>query len=301
MLSVVLPALLVAQVVVLSACSKEEKPDDGAPTGQVEEPAGDGKPKTRIPMEWVRVPAGTFTMGSDRDGYEKPAHKVQITKDFWIGKYEVTFGQYVQFLRYLYKNDMAAYKKHKGWGTKTSFDNYEGMSDDQPVIMVNWHDAMAFCKWLSASSEVEITLPTEAQWEYACKAGSAEAFGLGPGGTQITDANLGDYAWYKANSAVDGKNQSHGVGTTKYPNKFGIYDMHGNVAEWVLDKYTEYMAEEQVDPCMRPEKVKKYVYRGGAAHYDAPFCTSSFRCDEYPVYRGFKVGFRVVAPVVEGK
>jgi len=162
--------------------------------------------------EMVQIPGGTFQMGSS-DGYddEKPVHTVTV-KSFAMGKYEVTFEEYDKFCE--------ATKREKpsdlGRGKR-------------PVINVNWDDAKAYIKWLSEQTGKDYRLPTEAQWEYACRAGSVGKYSFGD------DANqLGSYGWYDKNS----DSKTHPVGE-KQSNKFGLYDMHGNVWEWLEDVWHE--------------------------------------------------------------
>jgi len=162
-----------------------------------------------IGMKLVEIPSGEFMMGSD-DGNpdERPIHRVVISQDFWIGIYEVTQAQYKAVMD---KNP----SKFQG--------------DDLPVETVSWHDAERFCRRLSQMEGRLYRLPTEAEWEYTCRAGSTAKFCFGD-----DSSALGDYAWYTGNY----DSQTHSVGQ-RLPNAFGLHDMHGNVLEWCQDRYDD--------------------------------------------------------------
>lgn len=162
--------------------------------------------------EMVQIPAGTFQMGSnDGDGDEKPVHTVSV-KSFALGKYEVTFEEYDKFCEATGREKPS----DSGWGR-----------GKRPVVNVNWNDAKAYVKWLSEQTGKDYRLPTEAQWEYGCRAGSTGKYSFGDNVNQ-----LGNYGWYDSNSG----SKTHPVGE-KQPNKFGLYDMHGNVWEWLEDTW----------------------------------------------------------------
>jgi len=164
--------------------------------------------------EFVHIPGGTFQMGSnDGNNDEKPVHTVTV-KSFAMGKYEVTFEEYDKFCDATGRNKL----DDNGWGR-----------GKRPVINVSWNDAKAYVKWLSEQTGKDYRLPSEAQWEYACRAGSAGKYSFGDDMNQ-----LGDYGWYGKNS----DSKTHPVGE-KQPNKFGLYDIHGNVWEWLEDVWHE--------------------------------------------------------------
>ncbi len=173
-----------------------------------------------IGMKMVLIPAGEFTMGSndneDSDN-EKPPHRVRITKPFYLGQFHVTVGQYRQFV------EQSGYTPSvlvAGVSWKTAFPS---QPDDCPVVNVSWNDAQAFCDWLSKKEGKAYRLPTEAEWEYACRAGTQAKWSFGD-----DEGKLGDYAWFSGNS----RSHTHPVGQKK-PNAWGLYDMLGNACEWV--------------------------------------------------------------------
>ena len=230
-----------------------------------------------IGMKLVLIPKGTFMMGSpeseqDRDDDEKQ-HKVTISKDYYLGVYEVTQAQY-----------------EKVMGTNPSYfqgNKIEGSSSNHPVDRVSWEDAVVFCKKLSDLPEEKkagrvYRLPTEAEWEYACRAGSKSAYSFGE-----SSKSLGDYAWFVGNS----KYQTHAVGEKK-ANAWGLYDMHGNVVEWCSDWYGEYPKVAVSDPT-GPKEGSYRVLRGGGWRYEAANCRSAIRGRLSPDDRNRSLGFRV--------
>lgn len=215
-----------------------------------------------IGMEFVLIKAGSFMMGSpDSEGsdYEHPIHKVTITKNFYMGRYQVTQEQY-----------------EKVMGTTTS--EFKGRRN--PVENVSWEDVFRFCQRLTEIErksgklkEGRYRLPTEAQWEYCCRAGSTGKYCFGN-----DEQELWDYAWYNLNS--DGK--THPVGE-KQPNAWGLYDMHGNVWEWCSDWHGEYPKGDVTDP-MGPDNGKGKVSRGGSRRYSPNHLRSAFRFGYDPSY-----------------
>jgi len=222
-------------------------------------------------MEFVRIPAGEFMMGSPvgeagRRDNEGPQHQVKIAEPFYMSITEVTQQQYIQIM-----------------GANPSY--FKGA--DNPVEMVSWNDAMEFCRKLSKKTGREITLPTEAQWEYACRAGTDTRFSLGE-----DDQLLESYCWYGVNS----DRKSHPVATKK-PNAWGLYDMHGNVQEWCSDRFDNhyYADSPSVDPKgpSNGEPVLR-VFRGGSHPYVSDSCRSATRRGSVPDDFGGVIGFRVV-------
>ena len=234
-----------------------------------------------LAMSMVWCPAGTFTMGSPsgevgRDS-DETQHSVTISHGFWIGKYEVTQAQYRAVMG---SNPASGY----------------GVGDNYPVYYVSWYDAMEFCQKLTEIERAAgrlpesyaYTLPTEAQWEYACRAGTTTAFNNGtniPTEEQGWGAcpNLDPVAWYWYNAGTY-EYTSHPVGQKK-PNAWGIYDMHGNVYEWCLDWYPGYEGSYR-------------VLRGGSWYCYACFCRSAYRDYGDPSNGSFR-GFRVALSLVQ--
>lgn len=215
-------------------------------------------------MEFVLIPEGTFIMGSaNGEADERPTHQVRISKPFYIGKYEVTQAQW-----------------QKVMGNNPSL--FQG-SPDLPVEQVWWSDIQDFIRKLNAMEGGQhYRLPTEAEWEYAARAGTSTAFSFGDDATE-----LDKYGWYKENSG----RKTHPVGQLK-PNPWGLYDMHGNVMEWVQDWYGKYPSESVTDP-QGPSSGTHRMRRGGAWNYAASFCRSANR---YSVagFRDDFLGFRLV-------
>ncbi|MDA0841450.1 MAG: formylglycine-generating enzyme family protein, partial [Planctomycetota bacterium] len=224
--------------------------------------------KNSIGMELILIPAGEFEMGSpanekDRDENEVQ-HTVKITKPFFMSRTEVTQGQYEAVM-----------------GKNPS--DFKGK--DLPVESVSWEEAVEFSKKLSDKERKAYRLPTEAEWEYACRAGTKTIFSFGD-----SDKNLGDYAWQSGNST----GTTHVVGQKK-PNSWGLYDMHGNVWEWCSDWYGDYYSKTIVDPT-GPTAGEGRVLRGGSWLSSAGYCRSAFRSGYGPGGRDGILGFRVALP-----
>jgi formylglycine-generating enzyme required for sulfatase activity len=215
-----------------------------------------------IGMQFKLIPAGTFEMGEGKE-----AHAVALTQPFHLGVYEATQEQY-----------------EKVTGTNPS--KFKGPQN--PVEQVSWDDAVEFCRKLSGSPAEKAAgyvyrLPTEAEWEYACRAGTTTKYSFGD-----SDSELGDYAWYDENS---GKT-THPVGGKK-PNGWGLYDMHGNVWEWCQDWHGDYPSRSVTDPTGAASGSLR-VYRGGSWHYISGLCRSAYRSGTAPDYRYHFLGFRVL-------
>ncbi len=221
-----------------------------------------------VPLEMEYIPAGTFMMGSPESQEERSddekLHPVTISKPFYLGKYPVTQAQMRAVM-----------------GVNPS----QSKGDNLPVEQVSWDDCQEFLKKLNQNAKnVTFRLPTEAEWEYACRAGSTSAYGYGN-----NPDSLGDYAWYEDNSG----NTTHQVGQKK-PNAWGLYDMHGNVWEWCNDWYGDYATGAISDPT-GPQKGSRRVYRGGGWSGPAGFCRSADRGGVIPGNRYSNLGFRVSA------
>ncbi|MEN8217008.1 MAG: formylglycine-generating enzyme family protein [Pseudomonadota bacterium] len=238
-----------------------------------------------IGMKFKLIKAGKFQMGSEK-GYdhEKPVHTVEITKDFYMGIYQVTVGQYKKYAR-----RQAVFFKKRGY-----FDpKYNKQGDNAAVTSVSWEDAQKFISWLNKKEGGKhYRLPTEAEWEYAARAGTTTEYSFGD------DASLlGEYAWYKANAYDVGEKYAHVVGQKK-PNPWGLYDMHGNVWEWVADIYSSsYYSESDIyiDPTGPSTGGGSYrVARGGSWLAPAPYCRAAIRSFSPPGYRHDLLGFRLL-------
>ena len=214
-------------------------------------------------MEFVRVPAGEFLMGSERENVffdEKPVTQVRISQGFWLGKYEVTQAEWQAVM-----------------GSNPS--RFDECGPTCPVENVSWEDTQEFIRRLNAAmGEERYRLPTEAEWEYAARAGtSGDRYG-----------NLDAIAWYDGNSG----DRTHPVGR-KAPNALGLYDMLGNVWEWVEDRLGEYPGGEVTDP-QGPASGSGRVARGGGWGGDAGYCRASYRFGISPGYRRLNLGFRLL-------
>ncbi|MBT3199987.1 MAG: SUMF1/EgtB/PvdO family nonheme iron enzyme [Phycisphaerales bacterium] len=246
-------------------------------------PAPPAKPKTltldlgkNVTMKLVRIPAGKFVMGTpaavkQRRQAERPAHAVTISKPFYMGVYEVTQTQYQAV-------------------TGVNRSKFKGPQD--PVGVVSWQEAEAFCKAVSKKTGRNVHLPSEAQWEYACRAGTTTCYSFGQ-----SDKDLAAYGWCKDNA--DGR--THPVGRKK-PNAFGLYDMHGNVMEWCYDWYDSgfYAKAKNVDPVNIKDSGRR-VLRGGSilsrrttASADMFHARSAIRSYTTPSNAYYFIGFRVV-------
>ncbi len=235
------------------------------------EPNAAGNSETNtLGMEFKLIPAGTFMMGSPENEEDRlddeQQHEVTITRDYYMGVTEVTQSQWQQVM-----------------GT-TPWKGQKNVEEgkDNPATYISWNDAAEFCRKLSEQEGRTYRLPTEAEWEYACRAGSDTAYSSGD-----EAESLGDYAWISNNS--DG--QVHSVGQKK-PNALGLHDMHGNVIEWCADVYSAYPRETVADPVGPPEGSER-VIRGGSWVVGAGICRSAFRSDLVPLHRGKFVGFRL--------
>jgi len=246
-----------------------------------------------IGMEFVRIKSGNFLMGNDAklpeeltegkphtargDFDERPVHRVTISQSFYIGIHEVTNAQYEQFD-----------PKHGNLRGKLGFSS----ADDEAVVFVSWHDAVNFCEWLSEKDNLPYRLPTEAEWEYACRAGSTTAFHVGDSLPKEFHKYVGR-SWFPD---PDRHHKDEVVSLTvgqNIPNAWGIYDMHGNVEEWCYDWYSTYEAGDQVDPVGRGDGDFR-VTRGGSHSTELYYLRSANRMGTLPEDKSWLIGFRVV-------
>jgi formylglycine-generating enzyme required for sulfatase activity len=207
-------------------------------------------PNTTVTYEMVPIPAGEFTMGSSDKKDEQPAHKVRVDA-FWMQAHEVTWDEYRLFM-FANQAGETAHKDETVDGVSRPTRPYVEMSfgmglNGFPAISMTQHAANKYAEWLSAKTGEFYRLPTEAEWEYACRADGA------------APAPLADYAWYAANSG--GKYQK--VATRK-PNVWGLYDMLGNVLEWTLDQYAPYRAGPANNPWVAATAPYPHATRGGS-------------------------------------
>jgi formylglycine-generating enzyme required for sulfatase activity len=285
-------------------------------------------PGTEIKFDLVPIPGGTFEMGAPsgeaKHGKdEEPQHTVQI-EPFWMGSKEVTWDEYEQFA---FSYDLKK-KKREGVDLKKQSE-LEKKADavtrptppyadstfghgrsGQPAICITHHAAMEYCRWLSEKTGLIYRLPTEAEWEFACRAGTKTAYFWGD---EMPENN--EYAWFVNNSE-----KPMPVGKKK-PSPWGLYDIHGNVAEWCLDHYdpAAYKKFAAVKPCKQPvvlpdAKEYPYVARGGSWDDDADVLRSAARVASNPEWSvqdpqrpqsiwwhtdATKVGFRIIRPLKE--
>ena len=286
-----------------------------------------------VSMKLKLIRTGEFLMGNDdtRGGLESagfvlsdsfdnsdehPAHRVRITKPFYMGIHEVTRGQFAAFVNETsyqteaekdgkggYGNDAAgngAQKPEYNWK-----DNGTSQTDAHPVINVSWNDALEFVKWLSKQEGKQYRLPTEAEWEYCCRAASGTHFSSGDGLVSLKGfANVLDTSYkgeytnnddkvYQPFPFDDGFVYTSPVGRFK-PNGFGLYDMHGNVWEWCSDRYgKDYYATSPMNDPAGATSGSYRVCRGGSWFYSAWFCRSAHRSYVDPSYRNVGLGFRL--------
>ena len=242
-------------------------------------------------IEMVWIPGGTFQMGDQfwgGDDDEKPVHTVTVG-DFYLGATEVTVGQYMQFAgdtRSRYPEWLEAgstYNIHTGHN-----DSYRKLGSaltakDHPVVGVSWHDASAYCDWLSQNTGDQYRLPTEAEWEYAARSGGKKEKWAGTS----SEISLDNFAWYDVNSG----NRTHPVGQ-KQPNGLGLYDMSGNVWEWCSDWYGLYPSGSVTNPT-GPSSGTSRAFRGGSWDDHARLLRCANRLNLWPDYRYNALGFRL--------
>jgi formylglycine-generating enzyme required for sulfatase activity len=259
-----------------------------------------------VTMRFVRIPAGTFVMG-DPDGApdERPAGVVRVDQPFWMADCEVSNEQYAQFdsshdSRFEHRSSWIFDEEYLGWPLN---------QPKQPVVRVSWQEAMALCRWLSARLGEDVALPTEAQWEWACRAGTATPLSHGSLDTDFAPfGNLGDASlrrladegWRPKSPDLVPKDARFNDGALvtavvgRYqPNAWGLHDMHGNVAEWTRTRYQPYpyRADDGRDTVSVDGRK---VVRGGSWRDRPKLCRSGSRW-AYPAYQKvFNVGFRVI-------
>jgi formylglycine-generating enzyme required for sulfatase activity len=225
--------------------------------------------KVKLDLIWIEP--GTFVMGTPKDesgrNNDETQHQVTLSKGYWLGKYEVIQPQ---------------------WKAVMGSDPSHWQGEDLPVEQVSWYEAMKFCEKLTMIEKAAgrlpegyvYTLPTEAQWEYACRAGTTGAY-------NVDGATLNELGWHGDES----QDKTHAVGQKK-PNACGLYDMHGNVWEWCLDWYGDYPEDPVTDPVGKTSGSGR-VDRGGSWGHYAGLCRSGDRNDAGPGMKAGHVGFRL--------
>ncbi len=220
----------------------------------------------KVSMKLALLPAGEFSLASEDNEkrLDFDRHQVKITRPFYMGIYPVTQQEYDSVM-----------------GINPC--KFKGPTN--PVDQVSWYDAMAFCAKMSAKTGRVVRLPTEAQWEYACRAGVKTMYYFGDDAS-----NLDDYAWYGKNSG----GKTHPVGLKK-PNAFGLYDMHGNIWEWCSDRWQETFCDEQSTDPQGPPVGTRHALRGSAFYHDLPGDNIiAARVGRFPAYKPCYFGFRVI-------
>jgi formylglycine-generating enzyme required for sulfatase activity len=317
-LAILLPALALAQ----------REPAQG------EKSAEPNEITNTVGMKLVPIPAGEFLMGStdsdkEAEDEEQPRHRVRITRPFYLGATEVTVGQFRKVVESTGLRTEAETDGKGGFGWNEATAKFDqdphytwrnpgfSQSDEHPVVNVSWNDAIEFCNKLSELEGLKpyyqfsggarsggdgYRLPTEAEWEYACRAGTTTRYQNGDDPETLTQ--VGNFAdgtartkystWTHAKSAQDGYVYTAPVGRFR-PNRFGLYDMHGNVWEWCWDWYAKnyYGQSPDADP-LGPSQAAVRVNRGGAWFGNPRSGRTAYRNWNSPGYRLFNLGFRVV-------
>lgn len=268
---------------------------------------------SNLSFEMVAIPSGSFMMGSEKGQEdEKPVHEVYLDA-FWMSAHEITWELYEMFLFKDFEarglnNQLPPDLDAMTRPTRPYIDMTFGMGKvNKPALGMTQYNAIQFCKWLYLKTGVFYRLPTEAEWEYASRAGSNTQYGFGDDATQ-----LDEYAWYAKNS----QEYSQLIGTKK-PNQWGLYDMHGNVAEWTYDQYdatfyTKQKAEITRNPVNQPVQLYPIAVRGGSYLDQADQLRSAARMASDPYWKQLDpqipksnwwftdapfVGIRLVRPV----
>ncbi len=262
---------------------------------------------------YVLIRGGEFTMGSPEGEVNRQTnetqHQVKLS-DFYMSKYTVTVAE---FRRFLEASGYQAFSEIFGWsfiisnGESKKGDGVNwrhGVSgsvrpqseENHPVLYVSWYDAVAYCKWLSTKTGKQFRLPTEAEWEYACRAGSKTAFNFGENLT----TNQANYNGYHYKRNPEGGFRQNTVEVNSFaPNAWGLYNMHGNVYEWCSDWYSgtyydDCKAKGTVYNPAGPASGSNRVFRGGSWRNHVAYCRSADRGGSIPSSHNFELGFRLV-------
>ncbi len=292
-----------------------------------------GEISNSIGVRLVRIPAGEFMMGSGESAEqivktfsahnrrpqefkdEYPRHRVRITRPFYLGKYEASVGNFRRFVQDTGYRTEAEKDGQGGWGYNRAIGKCEGrrpqynwrnpgfpQNDDHPVLNVTWNDAVAFCRWLSRKEGKTYRLPTEAEWEYACRAGTTTRYYNGDDPNALSKvAKTTDPKGRSSFPAVQNlliPKEDQGRFTAPVgslpPNRFGLHDMLGNAWEWCSDWYGEdYYARSPLDDPQGPDSGDRRVRRGGAWNSFPLWARASFRNWNKPDSRCVNLGFRL--------
>jgi sulfatase modifying factor 1 len=241
----------------------------------IPENTGQGHTSTGNPLiEWIDIPGGAFVMGSPEGEPSRKANETQhnvTLSPFRMSKYQITFEQYDLFCETTKREK----PKDEGWGR-----------GQRPVIHVSWDDATAYAEWMGCR------LPTEAEWEYACRAGTTTPFYTGD---NLTTAQANFNGNYPYNNNPKGENRACTIPVGSFdPNPWGLYDMHGNVWEWCIDWYDDFPGTGQENP-KGPDSGTFRIFRGGGWRNYAELCRSAFRYRYFPDFRHYNIGFRLVS------
>jgi formylglycine-generating enzyme required for sulfatase activity len=224
------------------------------------------KTGTEVEMKFAWIPPGRFLIGSEKSDGEKPVHRVTISKGFWMGIYPVTQWQFEAVMGY-------------------NPSHFRG--PDRPVENVTWFEAQEFCQKFGELTGKPIRLPTEAEWEYACRAGTTSDYFSGN-----DEAALKRIGWYGGDNGPS-KGQTQPVGKLE-KNSWGLFDVHGNVWEWCEDWYAPYATGDQMDPCQLNKQSSEWcILRGGGWDNNPDICHATFRNFTKPANHSSSWGFRV--------
>jgi len=314
-------ALVACYSLTAVAADSSKLPEAAAASESEMKPYAEVIDQTNVKIEMVPIPGGSFLMGSPADEQDRledegPQHEVRL-EPFWMGKHEIAWEAYEVWgdeLDILRRKIMGKKKTERDGAadavtrpTEPYTDMSFGMGKGRfPAISMTQHAARKYCHWLSAKTGRYYRLPTEAEWEYACRAGTKTAYHFGD-----DPAELSDYAWYEANS----DETSHKVGL-KRANPWGLHDMHGSVAEWVLDQYLPdfYGQKATRSPLAIPTQLYPRVARGGGWEDEASALRSAARVGSSEDWKeqdpqlpqsiwyhtdAQGLGFRIVRPLVE--
>ncbi len=227
-------------------------------------------------------PPGTFLMGSPTSekgrGYNETQHSVTLTKGFWMMETEVTQAQWLAVTGISFSEEIKGYKSvQREMQLGLTQSDFSGIGPQKPVYYISWYGFRTFCEQ-ARKQGLPLRMPTEAQWEYACRAGTTGKFA----------GELDSMAWFESNS----QNVSHSAGALK-PNAWGLYDMHGNVCEWCSDCYAPFQSESVQDP-QGPKEGKYRVYRGSNWQSNRAHSRSAKRDADSPISNAVCIGIRCV-------